>query len=106
MAAIDTQIVLALAWVEALLQLEQLPAYSEVHFLDLVQVDLLSRERRSATHWTADKWEHTPHQGPGLMMAVVAHLSFIYCLSDPRDKVSQPSHNSFLPFLLAQLKGF
>ena len=75
---------------EALLQLEKLPAYSEVQCLDLAQVDLLSQERRSATHWTADKWEHTPQQGPGLMMVVVAHLSFIYCLSDPHDKASRP----------------
>ena len=46
MAVVDAQIVLALAWVETL-QLEQLPAYFEEHFLDLAQVDLLSRKRCS-----------------------------------------------------------
>ena len=75
-AAVDAQIVLALAWVETLLQLEELPAYSEEHFLDLTQVDLILRERWSATHWTAEKGEQTTQQGPGLMMAVTAHLFF------------------------------
>ena len=64
MAATDAQIVLALAWVETLLQLEQLLAYSEEHFLDLTQVDLLLREWWSATHWTAEKGEQTTQEGP------------------------------------------
>ena len=63
MAVVDAQIVLALAWVETLLQLEQLPVLSEDHFLDLGQADLLPRERWSATNWTADKREQTPQQG-------------------------------------------
>ena len=60
MAVVDAQIVSELAWVETLLELEQLPAYSGEHFLGLVQVDLLPRERWSVTHWTADKREHAP----------------------------------------------
>ena len=69
----DAQIVLALAWVETLLELEQLPAYSGEHFLDLAQVDLLTRERWSVTHWTADKQEHTPQQEPGPIMVLTVH---------------------------------
>ena len=57
-AVVDTQIVSALAWVESLLELEQLPFYSGKHFHDLAQVDLLPRERWLETHWTADKREH------------------------------------------------
>ena len=75
MAVVDAQIVLALAWVETRLKLEQLLAFSEEQFLDLARVDLLLWEQWLATHWTVDKWEQTPQQGPGLMMAVVVHLS-------------------------------
>ena len=78
MAVVDAQIVLVLAWVETLLELEQLPAsgYSGEHFLDSTQVDLLPQEQWSATHWTVDKREHAPQQGPGPMMTVTVHLSF------------------------------
>lgn len=40
-AIIDAQIVLALAWVETLLQLRELQAQLQTHFLDLMKVDLL-----------------------------------------------------------------
>ena len=75
MAVVEAQKVLAPTSVETLLQLEQLPAYSEGCFLDLAQVKLLPWEQWAATHWTVDKREQTPQQGPGLMMAVTAHLS-------------------------------
>ena len=73
---VEAQIVLAPTWGEILLQLEQLAAYSEGPFLHLAQVDLLPWERWSATHWTDHKREQTLQQGPGLMMALTAHLSF------------------------------
>ena len=38
-------------------------------------MELLPWEQWSATHWTANKREQTPQQGPSLMMAVTAHLS-------------------------------
>ena len=76
MAVVGVQIVLRLVWVETLLELDQLQAYSGEHFLDLMRVDLLLRERQSVTHWTADKWGHTPQEGSGLMMVMAAHLSF------------------------------
>ena len=60
---------------KTLLQLEELPVYSEKHFLDLAQVDLLPQKQWSANHWTADKWEQIPQRGPGLMMAMAARLS-------------------------------
>ena len=41
----DAEIVLALAWAENLLQLEQLAAYSQAHYRDLTQGDLHLRER-------------------------------------------------------------
>ena len=98
MAVVDALIVLALAWVETLLKLEQLPAQSEEQFLDLAQVDLLLRERWSATHWTVDKREQTPQQGPGLMMAVAAHLSSAgeHSCDEPHDEVSR-LHTIFHP---------
>ena len=109
MAVIDVQIVLALAWVETLLQLEQLPVFSKEYFLDLVQVDFLPQEWWLATHWTANKWEQTPQQGPGLMMVVTAHLSFAgeHSCDKPHDETSQPhmiSHPvDFAKFLSAIL---
>ena len=109
MAVADAQIVSALAWVETLPELEQLPAYSGEHFHDLAQVDLLPREWWSVTHWTADKQEQTLQQGPGAMMAVTAHLSFVgeYSCNKPRTEASRPhtiSHPvDFAQFLSAIL---
>ena len=104
MAVVDTLIVLALVWVGTLLQLEQLPDYSEEHLLDLMQVDLLLQERWSATHWTAEEREQTPQQGPGLMMVVTAHLSSVseHDCDDPHDGVSRP-HTISHPVDFAQL---
>ena len=76
MAVVGVQIFLRLVWVETQLELDQLLAYSGEHFLDLARVDYLLRERQSVTHWTVDKWGHTPQQGSGLMMVAAAHLSF------------------------------
>lgn len=45
-AIIDAQIVLALAWVETLLQLRELQAQLQTHFLDLMKVDLLHLQER------------------------------------------------------------
>ena len=92
MAVADAQIVSALAWVETLLELEQLPAYSGEHFHDSAQMDLLPRERWSVTHWTADKQEQTLQQGPGPIMAVTAHLSFVGELGcdEPHAEASRP----------------
>ena len=55
-------------------------------------MDLLLQERQSVTHWTADKWGHTPQQGSGLMMMVAAHLSFAgaHGCDEPHDKASRP----------------
>ena len=91
MAIVDAQIVLALAWVETQLKLEQLPAYSEEQFLDLAQLDLLLRERWSAIHWTVDKREQTPLQGPGLTMAPAIHLSSAgeHGCDEPHDEASR-----------------
>ena len=50
MAVADAPIASAMAWVETLPELEQLPAYSGEHFLDLAQVDL----RPSAGAWYDD----------------------------------------------------
>ena len=93
---------------ETLPELEQLPAYSGEHFLDSAQVDLRPRGRCSVTHSTVDKQEQTLQQGPGPMMAVTAHLSFVgehgY---KPRTEVSRPhtiSHPvNFAKFLSAIL---
>ena len=71
-------------------------------------MDLLPREPWSVTHWTADKQEQILQQGPGPMMAVTAHLSFVgehgY---EPRTEVSRPhtiSHPvNFAKFLSAIL---
>ena len=109
MAIADAQIVSALAWVETLLELEQLPAYSGEHFHDSAQVDLRPRERWSVTHWTVDKQEQTLQQGRGPMMAVTAHLSFVGELgcNEPRTEASLPhtiSHPvDFTQFLSAIL---
>ena len=109
MAVVGVQIVLALAWVETLLELDQLLAYSGEHFLDLARVDLLPRERWSVTHWTADKREHTPQQGPGPMIVVAAHSSFAgeRCCDEPHGEASRPhtiSHPvDFAQFLSAIL---
>ena len=91
MAVVDAQIVLVLAWVDTQLKLEQLLAFSEEQFLDLAQVDLLLRERWSATHWTVDKREQTPQQGPGLMMTVAVHLSSAgeHGCDEPHDEASR-----------------
>ena len=72
--------------------MEQRLAYSEEHFLDLEQVDLLPRERWSATHCNADKGEQTAQQGPGLMMAVTTCLFFVgeHGCDDRHDEVSRP----------------
>lgn len=75
-AIIDAQIVLALAWVETLLQLRELQAQLQTHFLDLMKVDLLHlQERWSAIYWTAEMKEQIPQPDPRLMMVVTAHLS-------------------------------
>ena len=109
MAVVGVQIVLRLVWVETLLELDQLQAYSGEHFLDLTRVDLLLRERQSVTHWTADKWGHTPQEGSGLMMVVAAHLSFTgeHGCDEPHGKASRPhtiSHPvDFAQFLSAIL---
>ena len=88
---------------ETLLKLEQLPAQSEEQFLDLAQVDLLLRERWSGTHWTVDKRGQTPQQGPGLMMAVAAHLSSAgeHSCDESHDGASRP-HTISLPVDFAQ----
>ena len=103
MAVVDAQILLALAWMETLLELEQLPASSGEHFLDLAQVDLLPREWWSVTHWTAEKWEHTPQQGPGPIMSFVGERGY----NEPHDEASRPhmiSHPvNFAQFLSAIL---
>ena len=44
-AVVDAHIVFALAWVETLPQLRELQAHLETHFLHLMKVDLLLRER-------------------------------------------------------------
>ena len=110
MAVVDAQIVLTLACVETLLELAQLLAYLKEHFLDLAKVDLLPRERWSATHWTSDKREQTPQQGPGLMMALAAHLSFAgeHGCNEPHDVASRPhdlscSRLRTLPFCHSRL---
>lgn len=77
-AIIDAQIVLALAWVETLLQLRELQAQLQTHFLDLMKVDLLHlQERWSAIYWTAEMKEQIPQPDPRLMMVVTAHLSSV-----------------------------
>ena len=47
---------------------------------------------QSVTHWTAEKWGHTPQQGSGLMMMVAAHLSFAgaHGCDEPHDEASRP----------------
>ena len=91
-AVVEAQSVLASTWLETLLQLEQLPAYSEGRFLDWAQVELLPGERWSVTHSTADKREQTPQQGRGLMMAVAAHLSLTgeHGCDEPLIEASRP----------------
>ena len=109
MAVFDAQIISALAWVETLPELEQFPVYSGEHFHDLAQEDLLPREQWSVTHWTADKQEQTLQLGPGPMMAVTTHLSFVgeYGCDEPRTETSRPhtiSHPvDFAQFLSAIL---
>ena len=98
MAVADAQIVSALAWVETLLELEQLPAYSGEHFHDSAQVDLRPRERWSVTHWTV---EQTLQQGPGQMMAVTAHLSFVGELG-----CDEPCTEAFLPHTISHPVDF
>ena len=94
---------------DTLLELDQLLAYSGEYFLDLAQVDLLPREWWSVTHWTADKREHTPQQGPGPMMVVTAHLSFAgeHGCDEPHGEASRPHATShpvdFAQFLSAIL---
>ena len=89
--------------------LEPLLAYSREHFHDLAQVDLLPRERWLVTHWTAGKQEQALQQGPGPMMAVTAHLSFVgeHGCDEPRTEASRPHKIShpvdFAQFLSAIL---
>ena len=72
-------------------------------------MDLLLQEQQSITHWTADKWGHTPQEGSGLMMVVAAHLSFTgeHGCDEPHGEVSRPhtiSHPvDFAQFLSAIL---
>ena len=101
LAVVEAQSVLAPTWVETLLQLEQLPAYSEGCLLDLAQVELLPWEQWSATHWTADKREQTPQQGPGLMMAVTAHLS-----SAAEQGCNEPHIEASRPHIFSHLVDF
>ena len=98
-----------MAWVETPLELEQLPAYSGEHFLDLAQVDLRPRGQWSVTHSTVDKQEQTLQQEPGPMMAVTAQLSFVgeHGCDEPRTEASRPHKIShpvdFAQFLSAIL---
>ena len=101
MAVVEAQSVLAPTWVETLLQLEQLSAYSEGRFLDLAQVELPPWERWSATHWTADKREQTPQQGPCLKMAVTAHLSLA-----GEQGCDEPLIEAFPPHMISHLVDF
>ena len=101
MAVADAQIVSAVAWVETLLELKQLPAYSGEHFRDSAQVNLRPRERWSVTHWTVDKQEQTLQQGPGPMKEVTAHLSFIGELG-----CDEPCTEASLPHMISHPVDF
>ena len=106
-AIIDAQIVLALAWVETLLQLRELQAQLQTHFLDLMKVDLLHlQERWSAIYWTAEMKEQIPQPDPRLMMVVTAHLSSVgeHGYDKQHHGVSHPVDFAQFPFAI--LKWF